>query len=254
MKTLISILLVTCLFGSLHAQTVIQTPDGKTVTLPAGADAAAAQAAMLKAQAARGAPGAKPGVKPGEKPGEKGKAEESKQDKKGEDGKSEKDSPLENVKRTAEPPDKPDPEEFKVKPDDDGLLYFQFRNQPWPAVLRWYAVVCRLSFDWQELPGDYINLATQRPHSLQETGDMINRALLMRGFTMLQDDESLTVAKVEGLNPALVPRVRPADLSSLPPHKYVRTSFTLSWLLAEEVHEEFNSMISKNGKLVSTLR
>ncbi|MEM8733239.1 MAG: secretin N-terminal domain-containing protein, partial [Planctomycetota bacterium] len=132
---------------------------------------------------------------------------------------------------------------------DDGLLEFQFRNQPWPSVLRWYAEVCNLSFDWQELPGDYINLATQRPFTLEETGDMINRALLMRGFTILQDGETLTVAKVADLNPSLVPRVEPKALNELPPHKFVRTSFPLTFLLAEEVHQEFASMISKNGKL-----
>lgn len=233
--------------GLLSAQQTIQTPDGKTITVPAGVDPSQVINGMPsggrpsrsrppKAEGDQQQPDDKEKGKPGESPDSDGKGGEKKES-------------LENVKRGAEPPQAPDPDELLVEPDEEGLLYFQFRNQPWPEVLRWYASVCNLSFDWQELPGDYINLATQRPHSLEETGDMINRALLMRGFTMLEDDETLTVAKVEGLNPALVPRVDPSSLAELPPHSYVRTSFALVWLLAEEVHTEFASMISKNGKL-----
>lgn len=239
--------LVAVLPFSLKAQDPFQAPPGTPGARPSASpeqmkeamERARAAREAARAQAAGGGPAG--AAKPGE-----AKPDDAKP---GEEGKSESAGKLENVQRTAEPPAKPNPDELKVKPDDQGLLYFQFRNQPWPDVLRWYADVCNLSFDWQELPGDYINLATQRPHSLEETGDMINRALLMRGFTMLQDDETLTVAKVEGLNPSLVPRVQPHQLTSLPPHRYVRTSFPLSWLLAEQVHEEFSSMISKNGRL-----
>lgn len=190
---------------------------------------------------------------PAKDKGKTGKGAAKEDEAKGKDGKTaapdQKEGPAENIKRTGEPPEEPDADELEVAPDNDGLLEFQFRNQPWPSVLRWYAEVCDLSFDWQELPGDYINLATQRPHTLEETGDMINRALLMRGFTILQDGETLTVAKVADINPSLVPRVEPQALNELPPHKFVRTSFPLTFLLAEEVHQEFASMISKNGKL-----
>ncbi len=240
-----------CWLGHLNAQETFTTPSGNSIVLPAGMSAEQ-RAAILQSQSMR------PGVVPGAAaapnanpatPNDAQKKDEKKNEESGAAKEGDENKPLENIKRTAEPPGEPDPKEFDVGPDDDGLLYFQFRNQPWPAVLRWYAEVSHLSFDWQELPGDYINLATQRPHTLEEAGDLINRALLMRGFTMLQDDATLTVAKVEGLNPALVPRVAPSELSNLPPHRFVRTSFSLSWLLAEQVHEEFNSMISKNGKL-----
>jgi type II secretory pathway component GspD/PulD (secretin) len=239
-----------CVTHGGFAQETITTPDGQTVTLPPGVTAEQ-KAQILQQMSQRG--GARPPVPSpankaarGKKPEEKAKAGEGK-DQKGGEAKPE--GPAESIKRGNEPPAEADPSELEVAPNSEGMLSFQFRNQPWPSVLEWYADVCNLSFDWQELPGDYINLATQRPHSLEETGDMINRALLMRGFTMLLDEETLTVAKIEGLNPSLVPRVAESELSSLPPHRYVRTSFSLSWLLAEEVHQEFASMISKNGKL-----
>ncbi|GIW97178.1 MAG: hypothetical protein KatS3mg111_0511 [Pirellulaceae bacterium] len=156
---------------------------------------------------------------------------------------------LKVIQRSPQPPEPPDPAELQVVPDEQGLVSFHFRNQPWLEVMRWYARVCNLALDWQELPGDYINLMTRRPYTLDEAGDLINRALLMRGFTMLRGEDTLTVVKVEGLNPALVPRVEPNQLVDLPPHQFVRTSFSLQWMLAEEVHEEFSAMLSKNGKL-----
>ncbi|MCA9192075.1 MAG: hypothetical protein KDB03_09940 [Planctomycetales bacterium] len=155
------------------------------------------------------------------------------------------------VKRGAEPPSPPDPDEFNVRPTPDGTIQFQFRNQPWPDLLRWLASVSNLSLDWQELPNDYLNIATQRPYTLFETRNLINRHLLVRGYTMLEHEGVLSVAKIDALNPAFVPRVRPEDLADQQPHYFVRTSFPLSWLIAEEVVEEFKSMLSPNGKLTA---
>ncbi|GAB5402509.1 MAG: hypothetical protein Aurels2KO_07400 [Aureliella sp.] len=218
---------------------------GQPMTIPSGMSPQQAEAMMKAAQQGRPqvAPNGKPQQPPkGQKPDDKKKEEKPKAD----GDKEEK--PGGPVKRPSEPPTKPDPKELEVTLND-GLLNFQFRNQPWPDVLRWYAEQSNLSFDWQELPGDYINLATQRPYTLEETGDMLNRALLMRGFTLLVQGDVLIVTKVEGINPSLVPRIPSSELSQTPPHTFVRTSFQLNWLLAEQVHAEFASMLSKNGKL-----
>ena len=248
LRELLALLCIAFLCTHTTAQDVIISPDGVPVSLPPGTNVSPEMLQQIQQRAGAAAPTPQAG-KPSANPGKKDDKSAGKPDgkKKPEDEKPK--GPPENVKRSSEPPEKPNPEELKVTPDNDGLLSFQFRNQPWLDVLAWYADACELSFDWQELPGDYINLATQRPHTLQETGDMINRALLMRGFTILENDETLLVAKIEGLNPSLVPRLRPDELPDLPPRKFVRNSFPLSWLLAEEVHSGFASMISKNGKL-----
>ena len=220
-------------------------------------DAAAVQEAMKQQgmapnQAVMGMGG--PPGKPGERPPQADKNASG--DKAGGPGKSPGANPAaenagasKSILRSQTPPKPANPDELKVAADAQGLLQFQFRDQPWPEVLKWLAAVSQLSLDWQELPGDYINIATQRPYTLEETKDAINRALLLRGFTMLEQGETLTISKTEGINPSLVPRVQPEQLSELPPHSFVRTTFELNWLLAEEVHGEFSSMISKNGKL-----
>lgn len=198
----------------------------------------------------RGMPTPTPGQQPGQppqKPGDKGKPDDKGKKPEG-DKKADESKPGGPVTRGNEPPSPPDPKELEVTAQD-GMLEFQFRNQPWPDVLKWYAQQASMSLDWQELPGDYINLATQRPYTVDETGDMLNRALLMRGYTMLSLGDVLIVTKVDSINPSLVPRVRPDELATLLPHTFVRTSFELEWLLAEEVNAEFAPMLSKNGKL-----
>lgn len=154
------------------------------------------------------------------------------------------------VKRGS-PPQAPDPIELEVGLDETGLVSFQFHNQPWPDLLRWLADISELSLDWQELPGDYLNLATPRPYSVVEARDVFNRHLLARGFTLLEFPESLTVVKTEGLNVALVPRVEPEELESLAPHRFVRTSFALQNLIAAQVVEELKGLISSNGALAA---
>ena len=157
--------------------------------------------------------------------------------------------PAEPIKRKSEPPDPPNKREFDVKPDEQGMLQFQFRNQGWPELMRWLAEVSSMSLDWQELPGDYLNIATQRKHTLEEARDLFNRHLLARGFTMLEFDGTIQVLKTKGINAALVPKIDPEKLSSLPPNRFVRVSFSLNSLIAEEVAKELAPLVSNNGVL-----
>ncbi len=201
-------------------------------------------------------PGGKPAPpsgKPGEskKPDDKGK--ESKDEKKDEkkDGDKKEGESSETKKRPTEPPKAADPEELKVLPDKDGKVQFNFNGQPWEGVLKWLAGVSGKSLDWQEMPGDYLNLVTQRSYTLDEARDLINFHLLARGFTLLGDDEVLSVVKIDKLNPGMVPRVSPDELADRLPHEFVKVSFELDWLMADAAVEELKPMLSPNGKLTA---
>ncbi len=188
-----------------------------------------------------GALGVRPGeVKPGDaKPGEV----------KPGDAKPPENGLPEALKRKSEPPEPPNKREFDIKPDAQGMLQFQFRNQSWPDLMRWLSEVSGMSLDWQELPGDYLNIATQRKHSLEETRDLFNRHLLARGFTILEFDGIMQVLKTKGINTAQVPKVDVTKLDSLPPHRFVRVSFSLNTLIAADVVAELKPLISSNGEL-----
>ncbi|WP_158261240.1 MULTISPECIES: secretin N-terminal domain-containing protein [Pirellulaceae] len=153
------------------------------------------------------------------------------------------------IQRKDEPEQPSDPEELKVRPDERGMVRFNFRGQAWPDVLDWLADISNTSLDWQELPGDYLNLTTQRAYSVDEVRDLLNERLMTRGYTILQQQEGFVVAKLEGLNPGRVPRVHSEDLRHRDAHEFVKVSFPLSWLMAEDAVEELKPMLSKHGSM-----
>ena len=186
----------------------------------------------------------------GEKPD--GKPDDAKpEEKKGEakPGENPMDTPKGPIQRKDEPDQPSDPEELKVRPDQSGMVRFNFRGQAWPDVLDWLADISNTSLDWQELPGDYLNLTTQRAYSVDEVRDLLNERLMTRGYTILQQREGFVVAKLEGLNPARVPRVHSEDLRHRDAHEFVKVSFPLSWLMAEDAVEELKPMLSKHGAM-----
>lgn len=244
-----SLLFVAPGFGLVWAQEKVVVEAATTQAVPAGAEASpmpkveAATTPMPEGKEGESPEAAKPeGAKPdGAKP--EG-AKEGAGEKKKEEG-----AAPPPVTRAKEPPAEADPAELRVRPSEDGMIRFSFRNQPWPAVLQWLADVSGLSLDWQELPGDYLNLTLQRSYSLEEARDLINRHLLARGYTMVLDGETLTVVNLAKLNPGFLPRVAPEELEGRQPHEVVRVSFPLGWMLAEKAAEELKPMLSTHGKI-----
>ncbi len=181
-------------------------------------------------------PGAKPppATKEGQKPDEKGKEEPK---------------TLEPIKRSDTPEEPANPEELKVRPNEAGLVSFQFRGQSWPDVIDWLGEISNQSIDWQELPGDYVNLSTQRGYTVDETRNLVNRLLLARGYSLLQHEGFLMVVKCEGISAGLVPRIAREELEQRQTHEFVRVMLSLDWMLAEDAAKELEPLLSKNGKL-----
>lgn len=189
-------------------------------------------------------PNAPPGAA---KPGDPNKPADPNAPKEGE---KKKDGPSPLTTRPTKPLTPPNPDELKnLKPDENGRVKFNLKGQPWPDVLDWLGETSQKSLDWQELPNDYLNLVTQQSYSIEEARDLLNRHLLSRGFTMLTHGETISVVNVAKINPGMVPRVEPDELAKLPEHDFVKTSFPLAWLLADQAETELKPMLSPNGKL-----
>ncbi len=188
--------------------------------------------------------------KPSEGKPTEGKPSDGKPGEEGKPGETKPDQPPTVTKRPSEPSQKPNPKELDVRPDATGKVAFSFRNQPWPQLLEWLAEISGEPLDWQELPGDYVNLASPGLYTVEETRDLFNRHLLARGYTLLRLAGGMAVVKTSELNPALVPAVSVEELATLPPYQFVRTVFPLEWLSAEKLAEELKPLVSTAGKLV----
>ena len=239
----------------------VKRPDGTTIKVPANIPPEVLE--RIRSGGGPGGPRPEPGKpdkggeakeeKPGEEDKDKksGEGEQKKDKEEGKKDEKESEEKPEPIKRESAPPKEADPKELEVRPDARGMVQFNFVGQKWLDVLEWLAVISDMSLDWQELPGDYLNLTTQRAYSVRETRNLINQHLLARGFTLLSRGEILSVAKIDKLDPSMVPRVAPEELEERDSHEYVKVSFSLDWMLAEKAVKEFESMKSPNGKLTS---
>lgn len=154
-----------------------------------------------------------------------------------------------SVKRPGADKYVPQPIDTELRKNPDGKVAFNIKGQPWEPVLQWLSDASALSLDWQELPGDSLNLITTREYTLEEARDLVNRHLLSRGFTMIVNGEVMSIMKVKDLNPAMVQRVAPEELDSLPDHTMCKVSFNLDWLIADEAVEELKPMLSSAGQI-----
>ena len=149
------------------------------------------------------------------------------------------------------PPRVPDPREFDVRPDKNARIKFNFHGQPWPDVLQWLAIISGYSLDWQELPNDYINVASTKEYSLDEVLDLFNSLLFDRGYTMVLQGQVMSVVKIDKLDPSLLRRVDDeSQLLDLPAHNFVKITFQLpDELKADKAAEDVKSLLSKQAKV-----
>ncbi|MCA9200619.1 MAG: hypothetical protein KDA87_23930, partial [Planctomycetales bacterium] len=138
-----------------------------------------------------------------------------------------------------------------IRPDGEGRIQLNLRAVPWPPLIEWLGHISAMSVDWRELPADSINLQTQQEYTVADVRDLVNRHLLARGFTMLEDGELLTVEKIQGINSAMVPRLLPDDLESHRDFEFAKTSFELTSLVAEQAAKEFQPLVSRNGTITA---
>ena len=105
--------------------------------------------------------------------------------------------------------------------------------------------------DWQELPNDYINFSTERPHTIPEVLDLFNRLLFDRGYTMVLRGEVMSVVKIKNLDPSLLRRVEDeSELMDLPAHNFVKMTFQLpNQLKADKAAEDVKSILSPQAKV-----
>ncbi len=222
----------------------ISLPNGVKVEIPDGATPEMRKEIMKAAMKQGGG-----GPPKEEQGGEEKKEDKKDENKKEKDDKKKEEKKSDSVTRPDKPEKDPDPAELEAMPKD-GKLVLQFLGHPWQDMIKWYSRATGREIEWQKLPSGYVNLRTQRAFTLEETGDLLNRLLLSRGYTMLDDGEFIQVLQTEGMNPAFVPRIEPRQLATKQPHSFVRVSFPLQRMKAEELAKELEAMKSKHGKLV----
>jgi hypothetical protein len=156
------------------------------------------------------------------------------------------------VQRPTAPPREPDAKELDVLLDEfNRVPSFSFQGQPWPAVLAWYAKLAKCTSDWQELPNDYLNLATEQAQPLDEVRNLLNRLLLSRGYVILQRERIVSVYRLEAIDPGVVEQVDEVGLYTRRAYDIAKVVFQLPANVAvDRIQNDLKQILNPKAKVL----
>lgn len=153
----------------------------------------------------------------------------------------------------AEETGKADPKEATVdRPPGETKLKFQFKYAPWKDVLEWFAEHADLSLDSVEMPAGTFNYSDKRVYTPEQAIDLLNSALLTRGYTLIRRERMLIVYNLENGPPPgiLVPQVPLEDLDKKGEYELISCLFQLVKWIPEEAEAEVRKLIGPQGSVV----
>ena len=135
-------------------------------------------------------------------------------------------------------------------------LSFNFSGVTWPAVLEWFADEADLALQLDQVPiGSWTFADPTRKYTVSEALDVINLALLKRGYCLVRRGRMLQVIDLEQQNAdklisELAELVRPEQLEERGKSDIVSCVFPLGSMTADAAKEELALMIGPWGRLI----
>lgn len=166
--------------------------------------------------------------------------------------------PAEAPASTNEPPPKPEDVPVAATENEDATsqddkLYINFHHQPWGEVLTWFAEEADLSLQLDEPPQGTFNYTDRRGYTPEEAIDLMNRVLLLKGFTLVRSQRLLTLMNLEdAIPPQLVEYVSPDELDERGDFEIVKCLFHLSKLSPTDAEAEIAQLIDeRHGAIIA---
>ena len=137
-----------------------------------------------------------------------------------------------------------------------GELRFNFSGVTWPDVLDWFADQADLALQLDQVPiGSWTFADPTRTYSVSEALDVINLALLKRGYCLVRRGRMLQVIDLEQQNAdklisELAELVRPDQLEERGRSDIVSCVFPLGSMTADSAKEELALMIGPWGRVI----
>lgn len=153
--------------------------------------------------------------------------------------------------------DKPSHTDAEVAADTEATpaeveLRFNFVHQPWSDVLTWFADEADLSLQMDAPPAGTFNYRDSRAYTPAQAIDLMNRVLLLKGFTLVRSERLLTLMNLEDdIPPQLVEFVDVAELDQRGSFEIVKCLFHLSKMDPENAEAEISKMIGPQGKVIA---
>ena len=133
--------------------------------------------------------------------------------------------------------------------DEQPLLKFNFRFQPWADVLNYFAEQSDLSLVLDAPPPGTFNYSDSREYTPTEALDLLNGVLLTKGYTIIRRERMLLLINLEeGLPADLIPSVSIEELEQRGKFEIVRVTFAIGERNPEEVQAEIKPLLGPHGK------
>ncbi len=138
-----------------------------------------------------------------------------------------------------------------VKALHEPRLRFNFRFQRWADVLQWFADQADLSLVIDAPPPGTFNFSDTREYTPSEAIDLLNGALLPKGYALVRRDRMLVVVDLKaGVPEGLIPRIEPDELADRGKFELVSMLFPLEGKNPEQVQTEIKPLLGPYGQAV----
>ena len=136
---------------------------------------------------------------------------------------------------------------------EEKTYVFEMRAKPWSSVFEWLAEKAGRPFIAASTPSGTITFINQKgtKYTIPQIIDIINDGLIKQKWILLNRDSSFTVVPTdERIDPALVPRVKLADLDRHGLTEIVSTLYPCKSLVAENMGHEVKKEMGPFGEVV----
>ena len=136
-------------------------------------------------------------------------------------------------------------------PSESDKLTFNFSYQPWEDVINWFADRAGLSLLKETLPAGTFNYRDNREYTPIEALNLLNKALLIKGYRLIKAERMLIVIDLEdGIPPDLITTVSLEELDELSEYDLVRVLFELEKFDPAEAEQEIQKLVGPQGSMI----
>lgn len=135
---------------------------------------------------------------------------------------------------------------------NDGKLSFNFKQQPWADVIRWFADQAGLSLIVDQTPPGSLTYRDDRRYTPAEALDVLNGVLLTKGYTLVRKDRMLLVIDLEQdiIPPNVVTDVPLEQLDARGEYELVRVLVDLGDVDATTAADSLTRLTGPQGTVV----
>lgn len=129
-------------------------------------------------------------------------------------------------------------------------LSFNFREQPWPDVLDWFARQANLALVMDTKPPGTFTYSDDKEHTATQAIDLLNSVLLSKGFALIRREKMLLVVDVsQGVPFELVPQIELEELPQRGRFELVTVEFPLGGRPVDACLTAVQGLIGKHGRV-----